>query len=207
MSSVAVRPGVHRLVAIAAGDASIDAELSVQVDSTGVVVCCHEDTEAERTRGQEMARLLAGHRLGTCRIGLPAGDEAEKGVLAAIDWAKAAPELRGLPLGIYVTDACVGGAMRGVSQRPFDVGALVVSGGSLDGAGSSLAGVRAPTLLIVDACDVATIGRSAEALRQIRATAHLAIAPAAPDERRAQQQLSEQAAAWFRQHASLDAEA
>jgi pimeloyl-ACP methyl ester carboxylesterase len=89
------------------------------------------------------------------------------------------------------------------AERPDRIGAVVSRGGRPDLAGAALAGVRAPTLLIVGGNDHDVIELNRAALAQLGCERQLVIVPGAThlfEEHGALDQVAGLARAWFEQH-------
>jgi pimeloyl-ACP methyl ester carboxylesterase len=82
-------------------------------------------------------------------------------------------------LGYFGADAGSAAVMLAATQRSADVGAIVSRGGRLDLAGSAIAWVEAPTLLIVGEHDFPGIGINQDALAQLCTQKQLQIIPQA----------------------------
>jgi dienelactone hydrolase len=89
------------------------------------------------------------------------------------------PDTHHLRLGYFGASTGAGAALVAAAERPNVVGAVVSRGGRPDLAGSDLARVRAPTLLIVGGHDLPVIKLNRAAFAQLCVEKRLAIIPAA----------------------------
>ena len=148
------------------------------------------------TREEEQAEARTGHlrfdipflarRLETAITGL-GGDE----------------ETRILPLGLFGASTGGGAALVAAAERPEAVRAVVSRGGRPDLAGDALAGVRAPTLLIVGERDHPVIAMNRDALARLESEKRLEIVPGAShlfEEPGTLERVAQLAAAWFERY-------
>jgi pimeloyl-ACP methyl ester carboxylesterase len=89
------------------------------------------------------------------------------------------PDTHHLRLGYFGASTGAGAALVAAAERPNVVGAVVSRGGRPDLAGSDLARVRAPTLLIVGGHDLPVIKLNRAAFAQLCVEKRLAIIPGA----------------------------
>jgi pimeloyl-ACP methyl ester carboxylesterase len=124
-------------------------------------------------------------------------------LVAATDWLAEHAMTRTLPLGYFGASTGAGAALIAAAARPDVVKAVVSRGGRPDLAGDALAGVQAPTLLIVGGRDTPVIGMNQAAMRRMRAETRLAIVPGAThlfEEPGALEEVTRLAAGWFHEH-------
>jgi len=98
---------------------------------------------------------------------------------AIIEWLRRRDETSALPIGLFGASTGGGAALMAAAARPHDVAAVVSRGGRPDLAGSSLAKVKAPTLLIVGGDDEPVIQMNRDAMKQMRGQVTLEIVPGA----------------------------
>jgi putative phosphoribosyl transferase len=123
-------------------------------------------------------------------------------LVAATHWAEAQPELSHLALGYFGASTGAAAALCAAACTP-GIRAVVSRGGRPDLAGSALAEVRAPTLLIVGGRDQEVLALNRHALAQLACEARLEIVPGAThlfEEPGALQQVASLAAKWFVRH-------
>ncbi len=161
-----------------------------------------------------MASELNRARLGTLLFDLltPA-EEADRANVFDIGplagrLADATRWLRGrvpLPIGYFgaSTGAAAAAALWAAADAGADIGAVVSRGGRPDLAGPRLAGVRAPTLLIVGSRDTTVLDLNREAQRELRCENRLEIVPGAThlfEEPGALDEVAALARDWFARH-------
>jgi putative phosphoribosyl transferase len=123
-------------------------------------------------------------------------------VLDAIDWVRAEPRTRGLPVGIFGASTGAAAAVQAAADAPGSVAAVVSRGGRPDLAGSALPRVKAPTLLIVGSRDDAVLQLNRSALGQLTCERKLVVVPGAThlfEEPGTLEIAAELARAWFLQ--------
>lgn len=121
-------------------------------------------------------------------------------LVQAIDWAGGRSDLRALPIGLFGASTGAAAALRAAAERPDVVAAVVSRGGRPDLAGTALARVRAPTLLIVGGDDEPVLTWNREAARRFAGPVETAVVPGAThlfEEPGALQAAIRLAVAWF----------
>lgn len=124
-------------------------------------------------------------------------------VVEAVRWAGSL----GLPIGLFGASTGAAAALVAAARQPGVVRAVVSRGGRPDLAGSALADVRAPVLLVVGGQDelVLDLNRQARAALTQAAAVELEIVPGAThlfEERGALERVAELARDWFLHHLS-----
>jgi putative phosphoribosyl transferase len=112
-----------------------------------------------------------------------------------------------LPVGLFGASTGAAAALVAAARLPERIGAVVSRGGRPDLASDALAGVRAPTLLIVGGADYGVIELNEEALRQLRAPKALEIVAGATHlfpEPGAMDAVIEHASRWFKRYLTSD---
>jgi dienelactone hydrolase len=219
---MAPEPTDHQSVlAIPIGDAHLEGELIVPEGATGVVVFAHGSGSSRHSpRNRAVAAHLRAEGLATLLLDLlTRAEEIEEqatrhhrfniGLLA--DRLVAATEIvashhrsAGLPVGYFGASTGAAAALVAAGTATTAVGAVVSRGGRPDLAGSALAAVTAPTLLIVGGADrqVLELNRQAMA-RMSNAATKLEIVAGATHlfvEAGTLNRVAELAAAWFTEH-------
>lgn len=213
--------GEEQPLQIPAGGVWLEGDLSVPPGARGVVLFAHgSGSSRHSSRNRFVARSLRAAGLATFLMDLLTPEEEvvdtrtahlrfDIGLLAerlagATDWLAGRPETCGLPLGYFGASTGAGAALVAAGERPERVSAVVSRGGRPDLAGSALAHVRAPTLLIVGGHDYPVIGLNQEALRDLAAPEkELIIVPGAThlfEEPGALEEVARLAAEWFTRH-------
>jgi putative phosphoribosyl transferase len=210
-------PVAEQAVSVPAGSAILEGNLAVPAGARGVVLFAHGSGSSRHSpRNRFVAAQLQDAELGTLLVDLLTAEEEavdartghlrfDIGLLAerlvhATKWLGEAAATGGLPVGYFGASTGGGAALVAAAQRPEAVGAVVSRGGRPDLAGSALAHVRAPTLLIVGGDDRPVIGMNEEALAQLRGEKRLAIVPGAThlfEEPGALEQVARLASEWF----------
>ncbi|WP_345512560.1 dienelactone hydrolase family protein [Phytohabitans houttuyneae] len=195
----------------------LEADLAVPAQARGVVLFAHGSGSSRLSpRNRMVAGRLASAGFGTVLTDLLTPDEAEADAELRFDIALLARRLTAvldllpehavldrLPVGLFGASTGAAAALLATAERPRQVRAVVSRGGRPDLAGDRLAGVVAPTLLIVGERDpevialnrAATAGLGGEwALRVVAGAGHLFEEPGALDE------VASAATAWFSVH-------
>jgi len=105
-----------------------------------------------------------------------------------------------MPIGLFGASTGGGAALMAAAARPREIGAVVSRGGRPDLAGTSLARVTSPTLLIVGGLDTPVIEMNRDAMRQMHAKVTLEIVPGAThlfEEPGTLERVAELAGNWF----------
>jgi dienelactone hydrolase len=173
----------EQMVEIAAGHVLIEGVLTLPAGAGGLVIFAHGSGSGRHSpRNQRVARMLEGAGLGTLLIDLLTADEERaerhtghlrfdidllaRRLIAATDWAAGLGE-PAPRVGYFGASTGGGAALVAAARRTQQVKAVVSRGGRPDLAGSALAAVRAPTLLIVGGNDPMVLGLNREALAQL----------------------------------------
>ena len=203
-------------VVLEIGSIDLTGDLIVPSGAKGIVLFAHGSGSSRRSsRNRAVATALHDAGLGTLLFDLLSDEEeavdartaelrfdipllAER-LLGATRWVEAADELSDLRVGYFGASTGAAAALVAAADSPR-VGAIVSRGGRPDLAGSALAGVICPTLLIVGGEDVRVIAMNEEALEQLRCEKRLDIVPGAThlfEEPGALERVSELASDWF----------
>ena len=211
---------VERGVALEAGGVTLDGDLAIPKDAQAVVVFAHGSGSSRHSpRNRQVAAALRDAGLGTLLMDLLTSEEEQVdlrtrelrfdiGMLAArvagaTDWLARQEETQDLRVGLFGASTGAAAALVAASRKPQAIGAVVSRGGRPDLAGDALAGVRAPTLLIVGGQDRAVIGMNEEAAALLETEHHIEIVAGAThlfEEPGALEAVSEHAANWFVRH-------
>ncbi|MEU6205610.1 dienelactone hydrolase family protein [Micromonospora musae] len=207
-------------VTIPVGDAQLVADVILPSEPVGVVLFAHGSGSSRHSpRNTAVARVLHQRALGTVLVDLltPAEDAVDARTAelrfnielladrlsAIVDWLGGEQATRGLPIGLFGASTGAGAALVSAAARPAQVGAVVSRGGRPDLAHSALAGVRAPTLLLVGGLDDEVIALNEQARGLLTGTVELRIVPGAThlfEEPGTLDQVTEAAADWFSTH-------
>lgn len=182
------------LVAIAADSVQLQGDITIPVDARGVVLFAYGNGNSRHNSGNRYtAQIFRQAKLATLLVDLLTPEEAaidlrtkhfDVALLAArlvkvTDWLRRSSDVRDLGLGYFGVDAGSAAIVLAATQRAADVGAIVSRSGRLDLAGSAVAWVQAPTLLIVGEHDFPGIGINQDALAQLHTQKQLQIIPQA----------------------------
>jgi putative phosphoribosyl transferase len=212
-------------VGVHAGEALLEGDLVVPDDARAVVLFAHGSGSSRHSpRNRQVAQTLNAAGFGTLLIDLLTREEERVDrvtaehrfdiellavrLVAAIDWLKdGAAASR--DVGLFGASTGAAGALVAAARRQDEVGAVVSRGGRPDLAGTSLARVRAPTLLLVGGEDHVVVGLNRRALELLSAEEkRLEIVPGAShlfEELGALEQVAAHAADWFSRHLGADA--
>lgn len=200
-------------VEVDAGGLVLAGDLTLPEGAGAVVMFAHGSGSSRRSpRNRAVASDLNRARLGTLLFDLltPA-EEADRanvfdiGPLAgrladATRWLRTRVPL---PIGYFGASTGAAAALWAAADADADIGAVVSRGGRPDLAGPRLAGVRAPTLLIVGSRDTTVLDLNREAQRELRCQNRLEIVPGAThlfEEPGALDEVATLARDWFARH-------
>jgi putative phosphoribosyl transferase len=142
-------------------------------------------------RNQFVAQAMRDVGLGTLLIDLLEEEEANDRqkvfdielladrLEAAAEWLRRDPEAKDLGVGYFGASTGAAAALVAAARQPTQIGAVVSRGGRPDLARRALAGVTAPTLLVVGGRDEEVIALNREALSLLRCPKELVIIPGA----------------------------
>lgn len=207
---------------IRAGDAVLRGWLEVPPEAPGVVVFAHGSGSSRFSRrNNSVADFLRAGGLGTLLFDLLTAEEDEIdavtrqfrfdiGLLAerltgTLGWLAEQRPARELPLGLFGSSTGAAAALITAADVPERVSAVVSRGGRPDLAGSSLAWVRAPTLLIVGGEDHQVLELNRAAQTEMHCPCEIAIVEGAThlfEEPGTLEQVQALARDWFLRHLS-----
>jgi putative phosphoribosyl transferase len=207
-------------VQVSAGDVRLDGDLALPDGARAVVAFAHGSGSSRRSpRNRQVAAALNEAGFATLLFDLLTPQEAlidertaelrfdiallGRRLTGAVDWLRAEPETRSLPLGLFGASTGAAAALIAAANRPDAVAAVVSRGGRPDLAGAALGRVRAPVLLIVGGNDPIVIELNREAQAALPAGAELRIVPGAThlfEEPGALEAVMRLAADWFGRH-------
>jgi putative phosphoribosyl transferase len=216
----ASRTETGELVHVTAGPVRVQGNLVVPEGATGMVVFAHGSGSSRLSpRNRAVARELQNRGLGTLLIDLLTEEEEAVDVRTAhlrfdisllaerlegaTDWITLQHAMRHLRVGYFGASTGAAAALVAAASRPDAVGAVVSRGGRPDLAARALAGVQAPTLLIVGGRDFPVIRMNEEALALLTCEKKLTIVPGAThlfEEPGALEQVARLAGDWFLRH-------
>lgn len=211
-------------VSISDGGSAIDGDLREPASAIGIVVFAHGSGSSRfSSRNRAVARLLEHAAMATLMLDLLTAQEARDDewtgehrfdvvklgsrVIAAVDWLRARPRSRGLPIGLFGASTGAAAALIAAAARPAEVRAVVSRGGRPDLADDALARVGASTLLIVGGDDREVLQLNQMALAGMTsAAAELSVVAGAThlfEEPGALERVAVLARDWFNRHLIL----
>ena len=187
-TSAADPPDCDIDVEIPAGAVTLAGHLHLPEPAAGVVVFAHGSGSGRNSpRNQFVATVLYRAGLGTLLLDLlsPAEERNRANVFdipllasrltAAAGWLTSRPDAASCRVGYFGASTGAGAALWAAAEPGAQIAAVVSRGGRPDLAGSRLALVQAPTLLIVGSADEIVLELNREALGELRCTSELAI--------------------------------
>lgn len=207
-------------VRVPVADQWLDGDLGMPPHSRGIVLFAHGSGSSRHSpRNQFVARALGRRSLATLLIDLltPAEEAVDDRtaeyrfdiemlagrLVVIVDWLRHRGETASLPIGLFGASTGGGAALMAAAARPQEIAAVVSRGGRPDLAGSALARVTTPTLLIVGGLDTPVIQMNRDAMKQMRGEVALEIVPGAThlfEEPGTLERVAELAGKWFDRH-------
>ena len=174
----------------------LEGDLALPDGARAVVVFAHGSGSSRLSpRNRQVAEALQEARIGTLLIDLMTPDEGAADerighlrfnidllasrLTQAVDWVAASESTARLHIGCFGASTGAAAALVTAARRPDNVRAVVSRGGRPDLAGSMLAMVDAPTLLIVGGRDHTVLELNRQAYDQLRCEKELQIVPGA----------------------------
>lgn len=210
---------MDRSISIEANAVALPGFVDIPDEARGLVLFAHGSGSSRFSpRNNYVAQALREAHVGTLLFDLLTAEEERldeqtrdlrfdillltRRLIAATHWAQSHPELSHLPIGYFGASTGAAAALCAAACTP-SVRAVVSRGGRPDLAGSALAEVRAPTLLIVGGDDRQVLPLNRRTLAQLPCEARLEIVPGAThlfEEPGALEQVASLAANWFVRH-------
>lgn len=208
-------------VLIQTADAAVMGHLNVPKGPTmipkGIVIFAHGSGSGRRSvRNNQVASYFREHRLATLLIDLLTSEEEAidektrelrfnipflaKRLSHVAEWVMKQPKLKDLPIGYIGSSTGAAAALVAAAEHPHNIKAVVSRGGRPDLAGSHLARVLAPTMLIVGGDDTEVLRLNEQALLLLSVEKRLEIVAGAThlfEEAGTLQIASEYACGWF----------
>ncbi|MGZ4544362.1 MAG: phosphoribosyltransferase family protein [Blastococcus sp.] len=179
-------------VGVTAGAVRLAGHLTVPRHARGLVVFAHGSGSSRHSpRNRYVAAVLQQAGLATLLFDLLTPQEEvhrasvfDIGLLAdrlgeVTAWVRTQPGWQTLPIDWFGASTGAGAALWAAAEPGADVAAVVSRGGRPDLAGPRLAGVHAPTLLIVGGRDDVVLQLNEEARRQLHCENRLSVVPGA----------------------------
>ncbi len=186
----------ERFVELNLASATLNGALFLPEERHGIVLFAHGSGSSRLSpRNQFVAGELQKVGLATLLFDLLTNEEEYRDAVTgelrfnilflaarlaeATDWINQRPDTRNLNVGYFGASTGAAAALVAAEARSDVVSAVVSRGGRPDLAGDALAGVAAPTLLIVGGNDTQVIGLNRDAMQRLSAETELAIVPGA----------------------------
>jgi putative phosphoribosyl transferase len=179
-------------IELPAGAVRLAGHLTVPEGASGIVAFAHGSGSSRHSpRNRYVAQVLRDAGLATLLFDLlDADEEADRANVFAIDllaerltaglaWARAQPECRPLPVGLFGASTGAAAALWVAAEPDSEVEAVVSRGGRPDLAGPRLPSVRAATLLIVGGRDDVVLGLNEAAADRLTCEHRIAVVPGA----------------------------
>jgi len=199
------------------GDVTLDGELQIPQNATGVVLFAHGSGSSRFSpRNQFVARVLREAGLGTLLFDLLTREEEmidsftrhlrfdivllSERLVAATRWIENVEAARGLGVGYFGSSTGGGAALMAAAKLGDTVGAVVSRGGRPDLASAWLPKVKSPTLLLVGELYTIVIGLNREAQARMTCPTELRLIPDAThlfEEPGTLEAVAHEAANWF----------
>ena len=200
---------------------AVEGTLVVPTDAQGVVLFAHGSGSSRYSpRNRYVAQLLHSQGIGTLLFDLLTRQEEladqrsgelrfdipflARRLVGATRWIADNPSTRDLKVGYFGASTGAAAALVAGAELPTVISAIVSRGGRPDLAGSALAVVRAPTLLVVGGNDGPVITMNRDALAHLRCPdKKLVIIPGAThlfEEPGTLEAAARVAAEWFSRH-------
>ena len=212
----AARAELDEETTVRAGPLELAGHLFVPAGATALVLFAHGSGSSYRSpRNQYVAGVLNRAGLGTLLFDLLTPVEARdranvfdvellaRRLAAAGEWVRGEMPGRDLAVGYFGASTGAGAALWAAAEPGARVQAVVSRGGRPDLAGSRLAAVRAPTLLIVGGDDHVVLDLNREARARMRCETDVAVIPHAShlfEEPGTLERAAELARDWFVRH-------
>lgn len=184
--------GAEEDVEIPAGAVSLRGTLYAPPRSEGIVIFAHGSGSSRHSpRNRYVASVLHAEGLGTLLLDLltPAEEVDRANVFdiallarrlaAATRWLETRQDGWRGRIGYFGASTGAGAALWAAAEPDADIAAVVSRGGRPDLAGTRLAAVRAPTLLIVGGADIQVLDLNRQAMALMRAPTRLEVVPGA----------------------------
>jgi putative phosphoribosyl transferase len=207
-------------VYIALDQVTLEGNLAVPLDASGIVVFAHGSGSSRFSpRNRFVATHLQSEGLATLLCDLLTREEEEidrytgnlrfdiellaERLSGATRWVISRKDLQHLAVGYFGASTGAAAALIAETKNPGSVHAIVSRGGWPDLAGRALGKVRAPTLFIVGGNDHQVISLNRRALELLEAEKEMVIVPGAThlfEEPGALQSVAQRSSQWFRRH-------
>ncbi|HLI14682.1 MAG TPA: phosphoribosyltransferase family protein [Acidimicrobiales bacterium] len=203
-------------VEVLAGETRLAGHLTIPEHVVGTVVFAHGSGSSRHSpRNRYVASVLNRSGLGTLVFDLLSGrEELRRSYVFDVEllgrrlgavtaWLRVQPGIALGPVGYFGASTGAAAALWAAAEPEAQVAAVVSRGGRPDLAGSRLALVRAPTLLVVGGRDAPTLECNRAAQASLRGESELVVVPGAGhlfEEPGALEEVARLATSWFLVH-------
>lgn len=207
-------------VTIPVGRGAIAGDLTIPPNAAGIVIFAHGSGSGRfSSRNRFVAQSLNASNFATLLLDLLTESEdrldqvtghfrfdiplLSRRVVAAVDWSRADAHTKELRIGLFGASTGAAAALVAAATRPAVIDAVVSRGGRPDLAGSMLASVHAPSLLIVGGADTVVIELNELAMERLPGIRKMVVVPGAThlfQEPGALEQVCRLASGWFAKH-------
>ncbi|MBZ0232579.1 MAG: dienelactone hydrolase family protein [Deltaproteobacteria bacterium] len=208
---------MHETFSIPTGDTTIEGDLATVDRSHGTVVFAHGSGSGRFSpRNRHVARTLQSRGLSTLLVDLLTLEEERserltrhlrfdvdllaRRLVGVTRWLTTLPAHAPLPIGYFGASTGAAAALIAAAHDPTRIAAIVSRGGRPDLAATSLAEVKAPTLLVVGGSDSDVLILNRRAQMAMRAECQLEVVPGAThlfEEPGALDRVARLASEWF----------
>jgi putative phosphoribosyl transferase len=195
MSPTLVPPRlINRTVCIPAGAALLPCSLTVPREPRALVVIANAGGDRSYKRvNRATAAALAYAGFATLEVNLRTPEETA----AVLVWANRTPAFQTLDVGVFATGPCAAGVLVAAAEYPDLIQSVISCFASPELAGSALADVQAPVLLLLGERDIAHRDDYRMAMTVLPPRSHLEIIPDARHLLHDILRVADLAARWF----------
>jgi dienelactone hydrolase len=179
-------------VLVRSGSVAVAGQLTIPEHPIGIVIFVHGSGSSRHSpRNRFVADVLNSGGLATLLFDLLTPEEERNRanvfdvellsarLVAVINWLADQPQTSALPVGLFGASTGAGAALAAAADPRMRPAAVVSRGGRPDLAGSALARVGAPTLLIVGGRDEVVLALNRRAQAMMPGVCELAVVPGA----------------------------
>ena len=208
---------VNDLVKITIDTDTIEGDLTIPVETQGVVLFAHgAGSSRNSSRNNFVAEILQEAGLGTLLIDLLTPEEKEidrktrelrfdidrlaKRVTGTVDWLGVNEVTKGMQVGVFGSSTGAAGALITAAQRPDQVETVVSRGGRVDLAENYLSEVKVPVMCIVGGRDIQVLSMNRQAIEKMDTNTELKVVEGAGhlfEEPGALEQVAKLSVEWF----------
>lgn len=185
---------INRTVCVPAGTALLPCSLTVPREPRALVLVANAAGDRSYKRlNRAAAAALAYAGFATLEVSLGTPEETA----AVLLWVTRTPVFQTLDVGVFAAGSCAAGVLVAAAEHPDLVQSVISCFASPELAGSALADVRAPVLLLLGERDIAHRDDSHVAITVLPPRSHLEIIPDARHLLHDILRVADLAARWF----------